>query len=291
MFCIFCRYRLTKKLLICFNEIMKIKDKKLVQKLIQSGFSEKEAMVYVSVLELKGAFPSHIAEYCGLRRSTVYNVLTTLSVRGLINEIEKKNKFFFQIEKPENILRFANNRLNQAEDSLNQIKDILPSIRNIYSTDDNLPKITYYSGEQGLFQIFNDMTAEQKPYEMLVFTNGAEFINILDENNKRFYANYMKDKEIHSITTRTIIPDTNADRQAKDIFYKDIDQKYWPVFRYLDKDKFPSASEVTIYGINKVAIVNFKKGRETGVIIEDQAIHDMMKTIFELSWDSRRLKE
>lgn len=270
---------------------MEIKNKNLVEKLARSGFSDKEALIYVAVLELKGAFPSRIAEYCDLRRSTVYDVLTTLSVRGLINEIEKKNKFYFQIEKPENVLRFANNKVNQAEDSLNQIKDVLPAIKSIYGQDENLPKITYYSGETGLFQIFDNMISEPNPYEMLVFTNGAAFVDVLDEENKKFYANYMKSKERLGIKTRTIIPDTCEDREARNIFYKDIDPKYWPTFRYLEKDKFSSASEITVYGKDKIAIVNFKKGRETGVIIEDQAIHDMMRVIFGLSWESKRLKE
>ena len=72
---------------------MEIKNKDLVQQLEKSGFTNKEALVYVTVLELGGAFPSRIAEYSGLRRSTVYNVLVTLSVRGLVNEIKKKKKF------------------------------------------------------------------------------------------------------------------------------------------------------------------------------------------------------
>lgn len=270
---------------------MEIKNISLTKKLTKSTLTEKEALVYVSVLELGGAFPSRIAKYAGLRRATTYDTLMALSIRGFVNEIKNKNKIFYQIEKPDNILKYTKSKLEKAEESVSQINEILPDIRSIYSSRLSQPKITYYSGEKGIFEIFDDMTNNQKPYEMLVFTNGKEFINVLDDNNRGFYRSYMRRKEKSGITTRTIIPDTKEDKQAKDIFYKDINKRFWPNFRYIEKGRFPSASEVTIYSTNKVAIVNFKKDHETGVIIEDQAIHDMMQTIFELSWDSKQLRK
>ena len=77
---------------------MQIKDQILVKKLEKTGFTDKEALIYVSLLELDGAFPSRIAQYSGLKRATAYDVLTALTIRGLVNEIEKKNKLFYQIE-------------------------------------------------------------------------------------------------------------------------------------------------------------------------------------------------
>jgi hypothetical protein len=69
-----------------------------------------------------------------------------------------------------------------------------------------------------------------------------------------------------------------------EIVFKDIDKKYWPEIRCVDKEMFPSPSEITIYGENKVSIINYDKNQMTGVIIEDKAIHDMMRSVFELSW-------
>ena len=270
---------------------MEIKNIGLVKKLAKSTLTEKEALVYVSILELKGAFPSRVAKYAGLRRPTTYDILTTLSVRGFVNEIKNSNKIFYQIEKPENVLKFTKTKLHQAEESVNQINEILPDIKNIYNISPNQPKITYYSGEKGMFDILSDMTVNQKPYEMLNFTNGKEYINILDTHNRDLFREYTKGKELGRITTRTIIPNSMEDKRAWEVFYSNVDKKYWPNCRYIEENRFPSASEVTIYGTNKVAITNFKKDQETGVIIEDQAIHDMMKTIFELSWDSRQLKD
>ena len=266
---------------------MEIKNKDLVQQLEKSGFTNKEALVYVTVLELGGAFPSRIAEYSGLRRSTVYNVLVTLSVRGLVNEIEKKKKFFYQIEKPDNIKRRADANFKTAAESIKIIDDVLPAINNLYNKNSANTKITYYTGGDGINSIYEDMVSVKKPYEMLAFTNAKKFV---DFTSVAISEKYFKAKEKIGITTRAIFPETKEDRQSLNQAYKKINKKYWPVFRTIEADKFPAATEITIYGFSKVSIINFEKDRLTGVIIEDIAIYNMMKAIFELSWNSRDLK-
>lgn len=46
-----------------------------------------------------------------------------------------------------------------------------------------------------------------------------------------------------------------------------------------------------MYGENKVSIVNLNKEYLTGIIIEDETIYKMMRLIFELSWESKKVSE
>ena len=260
---------------------MKIKNISFVNKLEKAGFTDKEAIVYVSVLELGGAFPSRIAEYAGINRSTTYKILLNLSIRGIINEIEKKNKIFYQIEKPEKVLRFVENKTKQFEDSVEEIKKILPEIEGVYNAGQNRPKITYLNGVDGMLSVYDDMVSYKKPHEMVAFATAGRLIDFIPE---KFFANFVKEKERIGITTRGIVPDTEKDRKYNEIVFKKIDKKYWPEVRYIGKDKFPDASEITIYGLNKVSIMNFDKDQMTAVVIEDPAIYKMMYSIFELAW-------
>jgi len=50
-------------------------------------------------------------------------------------------------------------------------------------------------------------------------------------------------------------------------------------------------AEITIYGDKKVAMTKFGNENIIGVIIEDKIIHDMMKMIFELAWNSPEVRE
>lgn len=267
---------------------MEIINKDLLHKLVRSGFTEKESLVYISVLELKGGFPSRIAKYCGLRRSTVYNILTTLSVRGIINEIEKKNKIFYQIENPGKIQRYVDNKAEETKNMIENLNKVMPEIFNIYNLGSDNPKITYYTGNEGVMSIYEDMVAGNKPYEMVAFTNAGKFADFIEKNGPN---KYLRAKERIGITSRGILPEGEEDRSFIEKIYKDINKKYWPQFRYVEKSVFPFATEITMYSTNKVAIINLEEKHLSGVIIEDRAIHTMMKAAFELAWESRRVKE
>jgi sugar-specific transcriptional regulator TrmB len=269
---------------------MQIRNPEMIQKLEKAGFNNKEALVYVSLLELGGAYPSRVAEYCGLKRSTVYSVLVTLSIRGIINEIEKRNKLFYQIEKPQKLVRYSESRIRMAEESLDMIKGILPNIENLYGTLDDRPKITYYEKEEGILQIYEDHISVNKPYEMVAWANANELINLLPE---QFFDRYVKTKEKIGIVTRGILPDTEENRKFNNVRYGNMNEKVVPKLRYVSSEYFPSTrlGEITMYGENKVSIVNFEKNKMIGTIIEDMSIHQMMKMIFELSWESRLLRE
>lgn len=266
-----------------YDWAMGIINQDLVKRLEKGGFTDKEALVYISVLELGGAFPSRIAEYSGLNRSTTYKVLLNLSIRGIVSEIEKSKKIFYQIEKPEKVLRFSQSKIRQAEDSAEEIKKVLPEIEGLFNSGENRPKITYFDNVEGLLSIYTDMITNQKPYEMLAFSTAGELIDFVPV---KFFADFVKAKEKLGITTRGIVPDTEKDRKYNEVIFKNIYKEFWPQMKFIPKEKFPSSSEITIYGTNKISIINFAKNKLTGVIVEDQSIHDMMKTIFELAWNS-----
>jgi len=265
---------------------MKIKNPLFLKKLEKTGFSDKEALVYLTLLELGGASPSKIAEYAELNRTTVYKILLNLSVRGLINEIEKRNKLFYQIEYPERFIKYTESKVRQAEDSLESAKSILPEIKEFYGLLGDKPKITYYEGVEGVISIYEDHLVVNKPYEMLAWADTSELREFLPPV---FFDNYVKLKEKIGITTRGIIPDTEEGRRFNNIRYRNINKKIWPDIRFAPKEKFPIKGEIVVYTKNKVSIVNLSKNNAIGTIIEDENIYQMMTAIFNLSWDSTSL--
>jgi sugar-specific transcriptional regulator TrmB len=266
---------------------MQIKDYSLVEKLVKAGFSDKEAKIYVALLELGGAFPSKVAEYTDINRSTVYHTLAGLSIRGVVNEIEKRNKFFYQAERPEKVIRFAEGQIRRAEDQLDQMKSILPAIEGLYGLSGSRPKVTYYENTDGIVSIYEDMISMGKKYEMLAWSNAAELENVFPE---KFFERFRRTKERIGITTRGIVPDTEGDKTYSERLFKGYKKEVIPELKFISASKFPFKGEITIYGENKVAIVNLNKQFLTGIIIEDETIHNMMRLMFEMSWDSKMVK-
>lgn len=253
----------------------------LSQKLSGTGLSEKEAQIYAYLIENGGAFPSAISKGTGLNRTTIYKILTTLSIRGLVTELEKRKKFFYQAENPKSLDRFTDSQITIAKRAKESLEQIMPTLEGLYKSSPNKPVVRFFEGKEGVFSIYRDHVATNKKYEMLAFSNTSGVVQLFSDEIKN---EYLKTKSRVGITTRAIVPDNEADINYNNIFYKNFPKNLQPKLKHISRDIFPFKGEITIYGENKVSIVNFNEPNLTGTIIEDQIIHDMMKMIFELSW-------
>jgi len=255
-----------------------------IQKQLEKiGLTKKEVLVYSAILELGGAYPSKIAEITKINRSTVYKILLDLSIKGLINEIEKSKKLFYQINNPSRLTRYLKDRVIIANDNLEAAQRIIPEIEGLFNMFAEKPRVSYFEGQEQVMSIYTDHIQGGKSYEMLAWANTTYLQDLLKLD---FFLHYRKTKEKIGITTRGIVPDTEFDQEFVNKTYKDIDikQKYWPTMKYIPYTQFSFKGEITIYGEDKVSIVNLNKNHFTGTIIQDKTIHNMMKMIFELSW-------
>lgn len=255
----------------------------LQSRLEKTGLTDKESIVYSALLEQGGAYPSKIAEETKLNRSTVYKILLDLSVKGLISEIQKKGKLFYQVENPEKLTRYLRDKVTIANDHLEKANKLIPEIEGLYSIFADKPKISYFEGQENVMQIYADHLNVKKPYEMLAWANTTYLKDLLKSD---FFLHYRKTKEKLGITTRGIVPNTEYDVDfVKNTYTKiGIAEKYWPFMKYISHKDFSFEGEITIYGDDKVSIVNLNKNHFTGTVIQDKTIHNMMRMIFELSW-------
>lgn len=260
----------------------------ITSSLVQVGLSEKSATVYAFLLGAGGAYPSTIAEATKLNRSTIYKILTDLSVKRLVVEVVKGKKLYFQAERPARFLRFVEDAAKQAESAFLRAKQLLPEMEGIYSLTPNKPKIRFFENREGLRSIFEDHVAVKKKYEMLGFANAAELEKFM---TPEFLRRYIKKKERIGIITRGILPNTALDLSFDARLYAGIRKSIHIDIRHIPAEEFPFNGEITIYGTNKVSIINFDKVHLVGIIIEDQAIHDMMTRIFELAWRGAKYKK
>lgn len=256
-------------------------NERLVGKLKHAGLSDKAAVVYYTLLERGGAYPSVLAKEARVNRSTAYKILLDLSIKGLVTEIKKGKKLYYQIEKPQKLVRFAKMSVERGKEMQAIAEEILPDLEGMYTLVPNKPKITYFEGKEGVLSIYEDHVRVDKPYEMVAWANAGYLDQFFPED---FFSFYKKEKERIGITTRGIVPDTLKDKKFIEAQYAHLQKKFWPLMRHIPAAQFPYKSEITVYGANKVSIINIENKTPTGVVIEDQTIHNMMRMMFELSW-------
>lgn len=253
----------------------------LVDRMQRVGLSHKEAVVYVAVLELGGAVPSRVASYCRLNRSTVYKVLVDLSVRGLVTELTRKNKLYYQAEQPDAVRRYAKSQIKIAKDRLSKIETLMPEIEGLFALVPDRPTVRYFDGVDGVIRAYEDHISVDEPYEMLGLSNVTDLMMFLPRD---FVQRYVQEKVRRKVVTRGILPDKKADISYIGDVYAAVPKKFVPRVRYISAALFPFKNEITIYAKNKVSIINFNKRDPAGIVIEDESIHGMMRMTFELAW-------
>ncbi len=254
----------------------------ITQELRDIGLSEKAAAIYVAVLELGVAFPSKVSEKTKLNRTTVYHILTDLAVKGLITEIERKNKLCYQIERPERLVRFAKTQIRLAEERAERAQTILSDIEGLYNMVPNKPRVRFFEGLEGVLTVYEDHISGNESYEMLGYSNVEKLMQVLPP---AFVKNYVKRKEEIGVTTRGIFPETTFSKNYNKEIYRGARKKALVQFHVVPVEQFPHEVEITIYGKDKVSIINFQKNTLIGVIIEDPTISQMMRMIFNLAWN------
>lgn len=253
----------------------------LINDLKHAGISEKSAVVYAAVLESGIAFPSKIAETTKLNRSTVYHLLETLRISGLVTEIERNKKLCYQAEDPTRLRGYAKKQIEVAEEQYQYAQKIVPELEGLFLKTPNKPRVRFFEGLEEVLVVYEEHIKQQTPYEMLSYSNVEELIKFLPP---AFVKRYIKQKEKLGITTRAIFPDTAFNKIYNKKIYQDVSKPFLVKPRYIATDKFPFQAEITMYGKNSVSIINFQKDVLIGVIIEDPTISGMMRMVFELAW-------
>ena len=79
------------------------------------GLGSEESRIYLALLGLGGCAASLLAKEVGLKRTTVYPILTSLAEKGLVNVYFRQNKRFYYAEKPAKVSKERKRKPAQEE--------------------------------------------------------------------------------------------------------------------------------------------------------------------------------
>ena len=110
----------------------------MIQNTLQHlGYSEKEARIYLALLELGTSPASTIARFLSENRITIYSVLKVLVKKGLILESKKNTIQVYTALAPEILIE-------QERSKYEQLKNSLPELLSLMNTHTTKPRVTFY---------------------------------------------------------------------------------------------------------------------------------------------------
>lgn len=129
-------------------------------KLQQFGFSDKEAKVYLALLEIGSAVASDIAKKSDIKRSTVYIILDTLAQRGLVSVTERQGVTLYNSTPPERLIQHLKSMANRYSGFADTAKELLPELKSFGSPSidtASTPKVKLFEGNEGVKTVYEDI--------------------------------------------------------------------------------------------------------------------------------------
>ncbi|MFA5871817.1 MAG: helix-turn-helix domain-containing protein [Parcubacteria group bacterium] len=230
---------------------------KIAIHLKEAGFEEKEAEIYLAVLELGKATVSDISRKAGIKRTTIYEYLEKLLNESLIHKTVKGKRVYYAAENPDKLVNILEKRKRK-------ISSILPQLQGIFDVSRHIPQVRFYEGIEGMRTIYDEMTkTSQTIYG--VFSADKYFSVFNKDDNERFFQNIRE----HGGQIKDVIENSPVGKKhAKSKYYEGIGTP-----KILPKD-FRLSVDLMVAG-NKVAMLSLVN--LAGVIIENSEIADLQR--------------
>jgi sugar-specific transcriptional regulator TrmB len=241
-------------------------DTPLLRTLTDFGLNDKEARVYLALLELGEGGVSQIAKKTDLKRAIIYIVLERLMQQGYASRTGRGKVLRFTAADPLQLF-------NSEQTRLTNFKFMLPLMRGLYNTPKSKPRFSYYEGKQAILTVY----AEISRFPTAKFISSIERLNsFVPEEVDRWQNEYENITRDHQ--SMHLLTDTTADRAFAKVITSQGQQ-----FRLLPKGMLMDM-DFSIYG-EKVAITSIGDPLFV-VVIESQALANSITALFNLLWQT-----
>ena len=238
----------------------------------QLGLSDKEAKVYLAVLELGPSTAIQVAQRSEVNRPTAYVQIQSLMKLGLMSSHTKGKKTYFAAEPPERLRELVRKSQIEIEKQSKRLKEILPELQGIFENAQERPKMRFYDGKEGVKAIHDDIF-KVKNQEILTIYSFDFYKNFFTKEDRKDFESI---RQARKITARSLY--TREAGPFEDPPPPTIQDHVVPA------NKFLLSASIDIYG-DKIA-AHALKGKVVGVIIESKYIADTMRSVFNLAWEA-----
>ena len=168
------------------------------------GLTDKEGLVYLTMVELGPSLVAQIARQAGLHRPELYRIIPSLQNKGLVSVAPKGKQKRFVAETPEKLgAMFESVTANFGK--------LLPELNELYDKQSKRPIIKYLEGGKGVSFLLQDLLATLKRGE--VYYRYASH-RAVTEMEKYVPKSFGRDRDAKQIE-RFVITDELTDQQKK----------------------------------------------------------------------------
>lgn len=248
-------------------------DEALITSLREIGLAEKEARVYLAMIELGESSIIPIAKRAGIKRTTVYNYLEDFLRLGLISISSRGGRKYYIAAAPGRLKEIMRERSER-------IEQIVPTLFSLYRQEDAKPAVQMFEGVEGIKEVFRLSleTAGKRIDAIPVRASGHNHVG------DAFIARYLDETKKHDIAYRSLrlATDNEAYKQSGYKRYQPQPDDNRQI--RIAPEGFTPESHIHMYD-DTVAIFSQTKETPYAMLVKSVSFKQTMSIFFESIWE------
>src|SRR3989344_5655241 len=209
----------------------------MLEKYLQEiGLTDKEASIYLALLQVDNASVASMAQKTKIKRPTVYVVLESLLKKGLVSQVQIGKKTHYQAEPPERLETYVERRKIMLDEQSRRLKDIIPQIKSVQREMGERPIIKYFEGRDGAisaYEEFYEMHNDNKTKEGYFIYNRDLLKETFTEKERDKFRSIRLGKNVQPVSVYT--------KKEGDEHFEDPGKR-----SRIDSQKYPIQTDITI---------------------------------------------
>lgn len=230
------------------------------------GFSEKQAQVYVALLQLGPSSAYVIAEKSGLKKPTTYVILEELREKGVVKRVPRKRKQLYVAQVPQEVFAHAHEQMQQAQ-------NVLPQLEALTRTSPTKVHALYFEGTTGIKHAVEYRLKEKQGEEIIGFNAQVEDV---DDEFRDYIDEYNDKLKRLDIRVRSIVPKHQSLKR-----FRRQDQAYNRTVKEVSQKEYSSSISIEAFD-DIVRIIDFTN--DQAMVIENSNVAGTVRQIFEMVW-------
>lgn len=259
--------------------------------LAEFGLSAGEAKVWRAALAHEETGPYELARETGIPRTTVYELLTGLALKGLV-EVQRSDGF----SKRQTKVRAKNpsvlrEKIFEKREELTKLEvdvvQILPELKGQYLQRVPNADFKFYPGVDGAKEVYRKMYLEETEAAVVAWDClmpmdmfGKDWMNELVNE-----INALSEKRHQS--RRSIVPMSSWTQHVISYQYERDKRYLGEEFRMLDNPGFKIYQDMHVQG-SVVYVVNGLKEEAWGLAMRSELLADTFRSMFEVMWQAAK---
>jgi len=245
-----------------------IKEQKTINSLVEFGLTVNEATVYLASLSLRATTILRLSKHSGVKRTTVYETISSLEKKGLMKKEIHGLKTLYSPEPPEKLKR----TLDLKSILLSQTLPLLDSKYHLKGTEGS---IKYYEGLTAIKNLYSDILKNLKSGDFYyAVSNETEWQNI----DNGYFMKYHVEKRVDlGLITKLLFIDS-PEAQKRKQFERNFNEKVrlLPKNINIHVDMVITPNQFVTFQLHEPMVA---------LVVENQSMITVQKELFELLWD------